>query len=172
MKVPYFKGFRLKVRFPASSYPTFEVIPTGELILKTGKYSINKEWRDSKIRLEAMLPQIIIWMESKAREWALWREQTRIEKLELKKQQEIVAAGKALREQEMHQFEDLLQNAQRFTKARELREYITAREQKAIQEGRLSTELQQWILWARGKADWYDPLVDKEDPLLGRHPNQ
>ena len=27
---------------------------------------------------------------------------------------------------------------------------------------------QRWVEWAKEKADWYDPLIAKEDELLGR----
>lgn len=29
-------------------------------------------------------------------------------------------------------------------------------------------KLLQWLKWARDKADWIDPLTEKEDELLGK----
>jgi len=40
-------------------------------------------------------------------------------------------------------------------------------EEKNKKEGELTEELKEWIKWAKRKADWYDPLIDQEDPLLG-----
>jgi hypothetical protein len=30
----------------------------------------------------------------------------------------------------------------------------------------MTVEKQQWIEWARAKADWIDPLVRRSDPIL------
>jgi len=50
--------------------------------------------------------------------------------------------------------------------ARIRREYIGAMEQDAIARGGVSEKGQTWLDWARGKIDWYDPLVEKEDEFL------
>ncbi|MCD8539257.1 MAG: hypothetical protein LRY55_05450, partial [Leadbetterella sp.] len=47
-----------------------------------------------------------------------------------------------------------------------LREYIDQIELKAIYENRLTEEMVSWLDWARGKADWFDPLTDKPDEWL------
>ena len=51
-------------------------------------------------------------------------------------------------------------------KATDLKNFITALENKAIKEKTLSEELSNWIKWANDKADWFDPLVNKNDDLL------
>lgn len=143
---------------PPGSYPTFEVVPTGELILKTGKYSIDKEWRDGKILIEEMLPKIVIWMEGKAKDWAEMMANIELERQQKKIQQDFAAAKKQLQEQEVHSFEELLVNAERFTKAKELRIYIAAVKEKALENGPLTVEIERWLEWALKRADWYDPL--------------
>lgn len=143
---------------PPGSYPTFEVVPSGELILKTGKYSIDKEWRDGKILIEEMLPKIVIWMEGKAKDWAEMMANIELERQQKKIQQDFTAAKKQLQEQEVHSFEELLVNAERFTKAKELRIYIGAVKEKALENGPLTVEIERWLEWALKRADWYDPL--------------
>ncbi len=71
------------------------------------------------------------------------------------------------KEKEISNFKDLFSKFDRWQQARNLREYIIAIEEKNKRERKLSNELKEWIEWANQKADWYDPLVNKEDPLLG-----
>jgi len=33
----------------------------------------------------------------------------------------------------------------------------------------MNEEKLQWITWAKEKADWYDPFIQKEDDYLGRY---
>lgn len=148
---------------PAGKYPTFEVVPTGELILKTGKYSIDKEWRDGKTLIEEMLPKIIIWMEAKARDWAEMMANIELDRHKKKMQQESEAAKKALEEQELHSFNELLLDADRYNKAKTLRIYIEAFKEKTSKNGPIAIETELWIQWALKRADWYDPLTNMEN---------
>lgn len=47
-----------------------------------------------------------------------------------------------------------------------LRNYIEARQLKAIQEDSMTLEFITWLAWANEMADWYDPLIHKPDALL------
>ena len=47
-----------------------------------------------------------------------------------------------------------------------IREYIKTVEAKAIENEPLTSELKDWVQWASKKADWYDPLINGDDPLL------
>lgn len=46
-----------------------------------------------------------------------------------------------------------------------LRNYISAAE-KFARENQVDKELEEWLAWARKKADWYDPFIESEDELL------
>jgi len=37
---------------------------------------------------------------------------------------------------------------------------------KAIKNINFTEEIITWLEWANQKADWYDPLIEKEDELL------
>ena len=71
------------------------------------------------------------------------------------------------KEKEISEFKNLFSKFNRWQQARNLREYITAIEEKNKRGRELTREQKEWIKWAKQKADWYDPLIDKEDPLLG-----
>lgn len=70
------------------------------------------------------------------------------------------------RNEERHQLRALFRDASQLQRAKRLRDFISAVEDRARQDGELTTEKQQWIEWARAKADWIDPLVRRADPIL------
>ena len=70
------------------------------------------------------------------------------------------------RNEERRQLRSLFRDASRLQRAKRLREFIAAVEDRARQDGALTPEKQQWIEWARAKADWLDPLVRRSDPIL------
>jgi len=47
-----------------------------------------------------------------------------------------------------------------------MRECLIVYEQNAVEKGVLTDEAQNWIRWASDKADWYDPLVNREDEVF------
>lgn len=122
-------------------------VPTGELILKTGKYSIDKEWRDGKILIEEMLPKIIVWMEVKASDWAEMMANNELDRRNKKMQQESEAAKESLQEQELNSFNELLLDAERFNKAKILRTYIKAFKEKALENTPIAIETELLIQW-------------------------
>ena len=70
------------------------------------------------------------------------------------------------RNEERRQLRALFRDASRLQRANRLREFIAAVEDRARQDGELTLEKQQWIEWARAKADWLDPLIRRSDPIL------
>jgi hypothetical protein len=70
------------------------------------------------------------------------------------------------RNEERRQLRVLFRYASRLQRANRLRKFIAAVEDRARQDGELTLEKQQWIEWARAKADWLDPLVRRSDPML------
>ena len=45
----------------------------------------------------------------------------------------------------------------------DLRNYIKAVELNAVENNKMTLDLKRWI---NEKADWYDPLIEKEDELF------
>jgi len=70
------------------------------------------------------------------------------------------------RNEERRQLRSLFRDASRLQRANRLREFIAAVEDLARQDGELTLEKQQWIEWARAKADWLDPLIRRSEPIL------
>lgn len=154
-------------RVPANTtYGTSEYIPTVEFILKIGRYSGEKEWRDGKVKIENLLARIVAKLEIYAQEKKkqqeasrLWRQQY---DAEIKRKEEI----KKRKEEEVAKFNKLITLSEQYNKSQLIRQYIQAEYQKAIETETLTPELQEWLNWANDKADWYDPTINKRDNIL------
>jgi len=153
---------------PASDkpYDTSQYVPVDELILKVGRYSGEKEWRDGKNKLEAILAKIVAYLELYAIREKESQERSRLWHIEYEEKKRVQEELRQKREMEAKKMRELMDQAERYTKAEQLRKYIAAVRNKADLENRLNSEVLEWEEWANGKADWIDPLVNRKDELL------
>ena len=154
-------------RVPAKApYSGTELEPIGELILKIGRYSREKEWRDGKTKIEELLARIVAKLEIYAELEKIQKEETRIRQLkyeeELKQKEDI----RKRRNDEVEKFNKLVALSEQYSKTILIRQYIEAEKQNAISKNDLTPEKQEWINWATAKADWLDPLINKPDDIL------
>jgi len=140
-------------------YLTSDYIPTGELVLKAGKWSREKEWRDGKTKLEVLLARFVAWLELYAKEELESRERTRLWHIEYEKKKKLEEDEKLKRQQEAKKYDELLDESSSYIRAMQIREYIEAKKAKSIERGTMSEEIQLWIDWASEKADLLDPLT-------------
>lgn len=154
-------------RIPATTkYGSSEYIPTGEFIFKIAKYYHEKEWRDSKIKIEKHLAKIVAKLELIAKEKNEWKESARIANLKREEEEKRLAEIKKLKDEEVSKFNKLVKLSEQYDKTLIIRQYIDAEKQKAISTNNLTPEKQDWINWATDKADWLDPLINKPDAIL------
>lgn len=145
----------------------YDLVPTGNLVLRVNTFVPLREWGDTKTKkVEDKLGDILIWLEKRANEdkekqiaREIWHKQYEIKK---KKEEEF----KELRRKEIEQFEALYISAERYQKTLYIRNYISKLESIEKEENTMTDEKKKWIEWARDKADWYDPFIEKEDDLL------
>lgn len=71
------------------------------------------------------------------------------------------------KEQEIRLVKELVNKAEDYRIAKEIREYIQA----MIDSGNEDIT-PAWIEWARKKADWYDPSIATEDEYLGKRQHE
>jgi hypothetical protein len=71
-----------------------------------------------------------------------------------------------LRAKETAKFEELERQATDWHRAQGIKEYVDALE-ASLPEEELARR-REYIVWARGKIDWLDPLTAKEDRILGK----
>ena len=81
-----------------------------------------------------------------------------------KKAEEEAAAAAADAEKE--KLEALKVAALRWQQAQVIRSYLLAMENRAVGGFGVNEKQRAYLLWARAKADWLDPLVAAPDPLL------
>jgi len=153
-------------------YDRYRYVPSGQLVFRINEYidGIRKSWSDGKRhRLEYCLNSFIVGLiraaekekikrlerEQKEREW---REQ---EEARRKKAEEI--------QQEKERVEQLLKETEAWQKAQQVRIYIEAVKQAAIQKnGSINTcsDLDNWLKWATQQADRLDPLAKSSPSIL------
>ena len=151
---------------PTTEHSFSQYVPTGEFILKVGKYSREKEWRDGKVKLEEILARIIAKLEIYAQEEKKQQEESRLWRLQYDAELERKEKIKKRKEEEIKNFNNLVALSEQYNKALLIRNYIDAEKQHAINTNNLTQEKQEWINWATDKADWLDPLINKPDEIL------
>lgn len=164
-------GFGLRERLKrkivkGTYYDSTELYPSNILSLSLYVYPA-KEWTDTNTsKLEDKIPNIIAKLELQAvkeKQDAIDRE---IWHQEYERRQKLEQEFKARKEKEIIKTKNLFSDAEKFDKATIYRNFINATEQRAIQENALTEELKDWIKWAKEKADWFDPFINREDELL------
>ena len=148
------------------SWSSTDYIPTGILTFKVDEYPEKEFYDNNKQTLEEQIPKILTKLELVSDKIRRDNEEREIRHQEYKKQKEIEEAIKKRHANEIENFKKLLEDSERWKKATDLRNFIKELESNAIKENKLSEELSNWIKWANDKADWYDPLVNKNDDLL------
>lgn len=151
---------------PITTFGRAEYISTGEFILKIGKYSREKEWRDGKVKLEAILARIVAKLEIYAEEEKIQNEKSRLWNIEYEAEQKRKAEIKKRLDEEIIKYNKLVALSEQYNKTLLIRQYIEAEKQKAINTNNLTPEKREWINWANDKADWLDPLINKHDDIL------
>lgn len=120
-------------------------------------------------RVEQHLNEFVVKLEAEAvhrkrreehleQQRRLWEEQERQRHEREERERKEIERLKALEEE-----------ARDWKRAEDIRAYVAAMEAKATRAHgsiELDSELGQWIVWARHKADWIDPLVNAKCPVL------
>jgi hypothetical protein len=142
-----------------NSWPKYDFIPCGILVFCAKIYIHSFEWKDGIKTLETQLSEIIAKLEIKA-------EEARLSRIEMRKywaeKEEIVRIENErlkLIKKEEENFNALLNDAKRWKEAILIREYISEIRKNFISPQFHNSEIEQWLLWARKKADLHDPLI-------------
>lgn len=128
-------------------------------------FSDQKYIRDSeREKIEDKLGDILIKLYEISEDERAARERReeiqRLQREEERKKEE----RKELKNHEIQMTRALVNQAQDYKIACEIRQYITAVEEKS--DG--NEEVYKWIEWAKQKANWYDPTLNHEDDILGK----
>lgn len=157
----YNRSFLTAQRVEYPRIPRFDYHPTGRLTISVGRWR-RRNWNDTeRTGLEERMSEVVAGVVAL------------LAGLRAEDEERERRVAQARYEQEMRRREDerrrlgaLRREAVRFRRAAELRQYIAAVDEAARRAGELSAAREEWIAWARAKADWIDPLVQVSDVIL------
>lgn len=132
---------------------------------RIGNY-VEREWSDATyVKLEEKLGRVIGSLEFYAKKEKAERlereERWRVQKIK----EELIKEKNARKEKEFKNFKTLLDQSLRWEKAQSIRAFLN-QIQNNPDEWKETENLNEWISWAKDKADWLDPTIKKSDPLL------
>jgi hypothetical protein len=153
---------RVKKSNIKNSWELYDYIPCGTLVFKTKMYG-TREFRDTSVKIEDKIDEIIEYYESKTLEEKNWkikvgrnqRKKEIIRWFDLRKQKKV--------KEELLEIKDLFENSKKYKTSCEIRNYINEiernKEEKYVNQ-------KEWIEWSRNIVDWYDPTIEKEIQIL------
>jgi len=144
-------------------------VPSGHLVLRvcSEHWGWTKEWRDKegKRRVEDCLNKFMVGLHEEAESVKAWGRRQEERRIEQEKQCQREEEARRHREAEAARVRELEGFVQGWRLAADIREFLSAVEQKHEQHGGIteSSELAEWIFWGRKHADRIDPLVPGTD---------
>lgn len=144
------------------SWVNREYQPTGRLTFRVEDYN-QKMWEDGKVTIEDKLPDILGYLELKAKkkleERRYYQEQNKIREEKERVEREI----RDRKEKELRDLKNLIKQANQWQQVQILRAFIKDVEERAKKDETLTEELYNWIQWATEKANWCDPFINKKN---------
>ncbi len=138
---------------------------SGLLVISVGQYSSKREFVDGSQPLEKQLSTIVAYLEYFTDDWKKQMAKHEAQRKVQEEKDRIVREALERKEKELNDFKNLFYQAKRYDQAQFLREYINAVEVKWNEVG-VTGDQNAWIQWAKDKADWYDPLINRVDEFL------
>ena len=129
------------------------IFDNGEYIRDTGKKKL-EDWRGD----------LLMCLYENSEEARIQRERLEEERRKREEEARRQAEIQKRKEDEVRRTRELLNQAEDYKIACEIRQYIAA----VARQKDITPETAAWIEWANRKADWYDPIVAAEDEYLGR----
>lgn len=115
-------------------------------------------------KLEDRLGDVLLRVYEKSNDARIQRERWEEEERRRKEEARRAEALKKRKKEEIQRTKALLNQAEDYRIACDIRRYID----EITRQKDMTPELSQWIEWAKKKADWYDPVVALEDEYLGK----
>ena len=145
------------------------LVSTGQLTFRAGS-GYYKYWADAlSIPLEKKVINILAWIELSSRQMRHCWDMNEKRRQEEEERQRIRKELEEKIKNEQKQFAILMDEAERWHKSHMLRSYLEYFINNNIQN---HADWEIWLDWARKKADWFDPLVNREDMWLGKYDNK
>lgn len=139
-----------------------DLVANGKLSVKVHRFGTFEFADTNKTLVEDQIEKILIKIESEFQKMFKKRQQWKLHDQKQGDLKKIEQAKQKLKEDELNKFTSFYNDAHRLKKFTILKEYYSFLEN---QENK-TAELQEWLIWAKSKLDWYNPMVDIEDELL------
>lgn len=149
-----------------NGWNTNKYYPIGQLILRVDRTYRSKEFVDGEKSLEEKLPSIIAEIEYRGQKEKEERIKHEIRRKQEEERQRIEKERKARKDKEIQDFKNLLHESKSWHKSVILDNYIKEVEKRATENNTLTEELKTWLMWAKNKAEWFNPFIKKEDEFL------
>jgi hypothetical protein len=162
----FFREKLQRVEIGGGSYSYTRLGASGEVCFKARIKMNDRVWQDGKETLEEQLPAILARLEYEGKRLAEESDRNEAEHKKRRQKEKRERAVAEKKEKELKKFQGMLDQSERWKKANDLRAYIYAREQYAIANNLMTEEFVCWLVWAREKADWYDPFINKKDASI------
>lgn len=160
-------------------YPRYVFQPTNELSLGiVGEYRVelDRAITDTKTRrIEERLNEFVVSLFREAFDRKRRRVQREHERQAYEAAERRRHAREVRREKELERLKELEAEARQWQRAQDIRNYVSAAEASASEGGKTvdpASDLGQWIIWARQRADWLDPLILTRCPVLDGATNE
>ncbi|MBV7488029.1 hypothetical protein KW840_04690 [Pseudomonas sp. PDM30] len=140
-----------------SYWPKWQFTPSGRLQVMADDGYGGKITDSDRHSVEQQLNKLIGLMATRAVGFLVRNERQAIEDAERQRDRDMVLERKRRQDAEKQQLAKLEVDAQNWSRAQAIREYLNALEQTAEGHG-LSAEQLELLRWGRAKADWIDPL--------------
>lgn len=144
----------------------YDYVHNGKLKITCGNRKYIRE--TDKVKLEDKLGDIIIKLYEESEEVKIERLAREERERKYQEEEERKEKIRNAKKNEAQKVKKLLNLAEDYRIACEIRNYINA----ISSQDNLSNEMKDWIKWANKKADWFDPIIDKEDEILGKREHQ
>ena len=150
----------------------YDSVLSGELTLTIDEYHAKrKNWKDGKNRrLENCISDFIFTIIITSEELRIVREAFAERDRKWKEEREKRTLSGKIHKEELEKIEDLMNRAKDYNDAMVIINYINAMEKvlNTISNKEERIELQEYITWAKEKSDWLNPLINRDDPILGK----
>lgn len=144
----------------------YDYVYNGKLKITCGNRKYIRE--TDKVKLEDKLGDIIIKLYEQSEEVKIERLAREERERKYQEEEERKEKIRNAKKNEAQKVKKLLNLAEDYRIACEIRNYINA----ISSQDNLSNEMKDWIKWANKKADWFDPIIDREDEILGKREHE
>lgn len=154
-----------KARGEWAYWPRYRYTPSGCLEIRSGGYGSSVKDGPHQM-VEDQLNKLIIWMAKQALGIVQFREECARAAEQKQIQRSEALAQKAIQDAEKEKLEALKTAALCWQQAQTIRAYLAALDEAQSSALGLNDAKQEYVAWARAKADWLDPLVQRPDAVL------